>query len=86
MNHFTNPKFWNYYNKLPKAIQKLADKNFNLLKANPNRPSLHLKNIGSFFPVRIGKRYRALAVEKDKNLIWFWIGNHSDYDNLINSQ
>lgn len=69
MNHFTNTKFWKYYNKLPKYIQELADKSFNLLKTNPNHYSLQLKNIGKFWSVRVGKRYRALAIEKDKNLI-----------------
>jgi len=28
---------------LPKPIQKLADKNFELLKTNPFHPSLHFK-------------------------------------------
>jgi hypothetical protein len=27
--------------------------------------------------------YRALAVEVPEGLLWFWIGNHSDYDRII---
>ena len=30
MNHFTSPSFWNDYEKLPKHIQELADKNFEI--------------------------------------------------------
>jgi hypothetical protein len=28
-------------------------------------------------------RYRALAVEANGDLVWFWIGSHADYDGLI---
>jgi hypothetical protein len=33
--------------------------------------------------VRVGVRYRALAVEIDGGLLWFWIGSHADYDRLL---
>jgi hypothetical protein len=33
--------------------------------------------------VRVGLRYRALAVEIDEGFLWFWIGSHADYDALI---
>jgi hypothetical protein len=33
--------------------------------------------------VRVGRRFRALAVEVDDGLLWFWIGSHADYDRLI---
>jgi hypothetical protein len=33
--------------------------------------------------VRVGLRYRALAVEADDGLLWFWIGSHADYDKLL---
>jgi hypothetical protein len=33
--------------------------------------------------VRVGLRYRALAVEVDEGALWFWIGSHADYDALI---
>ena len=41
MKHFTLPRFWQYYQKLPRDIQELADKNYELLKSDPNHPSLH---------------------------------------------
>ena len=85
MKHFASSQFWRYYQKLPASTRKLADKNFDLLKTKTNHPSLHIKKVGSYWSVRIGKRYRALAVEKPEGLIWFWIGKHSDYDKLITS-
>jgi len=43
MNYFTSPSFWKEYEKLPKHIQELADKNFEILKENSMHPSLHFK-------------------------------------------
>ena len=53
------------------------------LKADPHHPSLHLKKVGRYWSVRVGLRYRALAVEIDGGLLWFWIGSHADYDALV---
>ena len=61
----------------------MADKNHALLKENPRHPSLQFKKVGRFWSVRVGLRYRALAVETDGDLVWFWIGTHADYDATI---
>lgn len=83
MKHFASPEFWSAYRRLPANIRALADKNFALLKSDPRHPSLHLKQIGRFHSARIGLRYRALAIEADGGLLWFWIGSHADYDALL---
>jgi hypothetical protein len=83
MRHFAGPAFWKAYEKLPSAVRELADKNFALLKSDPNHPSLRLKKVGRLWTVRVGLRYRALATEVDGGLLWFWIGSHADYDALI---
>ena len=72
--------------RLPKAsrsVREVADRNYALLKDNPKHPSLHFKKVGQYWSVRVGLRYRALAVEVDEGLLWFWIGSHSDYDALM---
>ena len=61
--HRTSSRFWKCFDKLPSSIRKTADENFELLKNNPYHPSLHFKKIGSFWSVRIGLNYRALAIE-----------------------
>ena len=86
MKNLATSHFWDSYKKLPSSIKKTADKNFELLKENPLHPSLQLKKVGSFWSVRIGRKYRSLAVEKEDNLIWFWIGNHSEYEQLIENR
>ncbi len=68
---------------LDEGIQKLARKNFELLKENPRHPSLRFKKVGEYRSVRIGLHYRALAVVEGDDFIWFWIGGHAEYDKLI---
>jgi hypothetical protein len=46
MNHLASPEFWECYHALPDAIRDLADKNFALLRENPQHPSLHFKKVG----------------------------------------
>jgi hypothetical protein len=86
MNHFASPDFRICYNKLSPKIQSLADEKFELLKKNRHHPSLHLKKIRIYWSVRAGLNYRALGIDTpDRDgIIWFWIGNHSDYEKLIN--
>lgn len=83
MRHFASPAFWQAYARLPRSVQRLADRSFALLKENPQHPSLHLKKVGRFWSARVGLHYRALAVEADDGLVWFWIGPHSEYDAIV---
>lgn len=83
LNHHTSSRFWECYDILPPEVRTLADENFALLKRNPRHPSLHFKQIGRFWSVRVGIRYRALGVSTTDGVVWFWIGNHRDYDRMI---
>lgn len=83
MRHFASPDFWYYYRRLPEHIQKLADKNFSLLKEDSRHPSLHLKKAGIFWSARIGITYRAIAKERGEGLVWIWIGHHAEYESIL---
>jgi len=83
MKHYASRRFWAAYEKLPVQIRNLADKNFALLKQDPAHPSLHFKKTGRFWSARVGLSHRALAIEEEGNLVWFWIGSHAEYDRLI---
>lgn len=84
MKHFASPQFWRYYRQLPPEVRNLADKNFQLLKADSKHPSLHFKKIDRLWSVRVGAHYRALGLdEPDGVVVWFWIGSHADYDKLL---
>ena len=83
MTHFASPEFWEEYAKLPDHIQKLADKNFERLKENAQHPSLHMKKVREFWSVRVGIGHRALAVQREDGLLWFWIGSHANYEAIL---
>lgn len=84
MKHLTLPRFWRHYERLPKKVQDLADKNFRLLQADPYHPSLHFKKVGKpLWSVRVGAHYRALGRDKPEGVVWFWIGTHAEYDKLL---
>jgi hypothetical protein len=63
------------------SIQRLADRCYELLRQDPQHPSLQFKKVGRFWSVRVGLHYRALAVEHETRLVW--IGSHADYDRLL---
>jgi mRNA-degrading endonuclease RelE of RelBE toxin-antitoxin system len=83
MKHFATPEFWAHYRQLPAEIRQLADKNFAILRKNPHHPSLRLKKLGIYWSARVGLRYRVLAKERPEGLVWFWIGRHDEYEQLI---
>ena len=83
MNHFASPEFWNCYRALPAEVRELADKCFELMKANARHPSIRLKQIGDFRSARVGLHYRALGIDVEGGILWFWIGTHAGYDQLV---
>ena len=83
MKHRASREFWKRFDRLPAAVQRQARKNFDLLKADPRHPSLHLKRVGRYWSVRVGLDWRALGVEAEAGVVWFWIGSHDEYDRLI---
>jgi hypothetical protein len=83
LNHYASPDFWARYRALPHEVQSLADKSFALLKSNSRHPSLHLKKVGRYFSVRVGLFHRALGVEVEDGVSWFWIGTHAEYDKIV---
>jgi len=34
----------------------------------------------------MGIYYRAVAVEQGNDIVWFWIGHHSEYDRIIGAR
>jgi len=83
VRHGASSSFWAAYHALPEQARRLADKSYQILKQDPSHPSLHLKQIGRYWSVRVGLHYRALGVSVSDGIVWFWIGTHADYDRLI---
>jgi hypothetical protein len=86
--HRASAEFWQEYQNLLPPIRERADKQFALLKTNPQHPSLQFKKIGlrnghEIWSARVTLSYRALAIKQPDGYLWFWIGDHKTYDALI---
>jgi len=71
---------------LPKSVRALARQTYHRWQSDPRHPSLQFKRIHSsqmIYSVRIGIHWRAVCVLTPNAAIWFWIGSHAEYDNLI---
>jgi len=42
-----------------------------------------LKPVGEFWSARVTDAYRTLAIREESTFIWFWIGSHDEYEQLI---
>lgn len=85
MPNFASRRFWSAYQQLPADVQELADKCYRLFERDPQHPSLHLKKVGKYWSVRVGRSHRAPATEIENGFIWIWIGTHEEYERLIRS-
>ncbi|MBW1797901.1 MAG: hypothetical protein JRJ21_05745 [Deltaproteobacteria bacterium] len=84
--HHASLSFWKCYDAIPKEIQGQADKNFDLLKNDHRHPSLHFKKIGKYWSVRASREYRALGVNVEDGVLWFWVGTHTKYNRMLYRQ
>ncbi|OYW71690.1 MAG: hypothetical protein B7Z37_27080 [Verrucomicrobia bacterium 12-59-8] len=83
MNSSVAAEFWERYNRLPPSVQARARKQYQLWLENHWHPSLHFKRVGPFWSVRIDDTHRALGLEKDGTILWFFIGRHDAYEERI---
>jgi len=81
--HHTNPRFWECYKALAEPVRRTADRCYELLREDPSHPSLHFKKIGKYWSVRAGSAHRALGIEIEDGILWFWIGTHAEYERLV---
>lgn len=80
----TQKEFWKCFDALPREIQILARERFHLWQEDNFNVVLHFKPVfGNVWSVRVNREYRALARRTRDLIVWFWIGSHADYDQLI---
>jgi len=83
LSHKASKRFWRNFDELSPDLQQLARANFELLKEDPQHPSLHFKRVGEYWSVRIGLSHRAVGMDVREGILWFWIGTHDEYDRLF---
>jgi hypothetical protein len=89
VNSRTTERFRTAYWQLPAAVRLRAQQAYRLFTQDPTHPSLRFKQVHAkrpIFSARIGLGYRALGVRDNDEMIWFWIGSQSDYDQLLSRQ
>ncbi len=86
MISYKNARFKKLFSHLPIEIQEKTNKAYSVFKQDPFYPSLHFKRVHSTRPVysvRITDDYRAAGILQDSEIIWFWVGSHSEYSKLL---
>lgn len=85
VRHIRTAEFKKCYGKLSQPIQESADKQFKLLKENPQHPSWQFRQLSSrsdCWYARVTDNYRALATRYQNVYIWFWIGTKAKFQVL----
>ena len=78
--------FWKLHDALPAKIQRQVKSAYQKFQQNPAHLSLQFKQIHQTKPiysVRINRDYRVVGIKDGNEIIWFWVGSHSDYDKLL---
>ena len=86
MNSVTTERFRKSLDNLPIKIRNRARRAYAIWKSAPFHPTLNFKQIHDrepIYSVRIGFSFRALGRKENNTMIWFWIGSHEEYNNLI---
>ena len=86
MNSRTTRRFREAFAALPAQVKQQARHAYRLFLQDPAHPSVQFKKVHATEPVysaRVGLGYRALAVRRGNEVVWFWIGSHADYDKLL---
>jgi hypothetical protein len=79
-------RFRELFAALPQQAQAQANKAYRLFLADPAHPGLDFKQVsprGPTFSARVGIHYRALAIRRQDCWLWFWIGSHAEYDQIL---
>jgi hypothetical protein len=56
-----------------------------MFRSDPFHSSLKFKQVGSgaLWSARVGRNYRAVGRRYGDAILWFWIGSHAEYDQLL---
>ena len=86
MRSRTTERFRRAYASLPEQIRRQAREAYRLFAQNPRHPSLRFRRLHPTLPVysaRVNLDYRAVGVRDGDEMVWFWIGAHAEYDQLL---
>jgi hypothetical protein len=79
-------EFWRLYRHLPEHVRTQARAAYRFFAMDTAHPGLRFKCVDAeeqTYSARIGLQYRVLGTLEDGKIIWFWIGTHGEYDQLL---
>jgi hypothetical protein len=75
---------WSCFDRLPPNTHALARRKYQLWRRNHSHPSLHFKQIVAGPLVGSNQRSASrVGRQRNNEVVWFWIGSHAEYDQLI---
>ena len=77
MRHRANPRFGCATDNSPTMCASWLTSLTNSCYAIRSTPACTSRGWAAFGPARVGLHYRALAVEHENAMVWFWIGSHA---------
>ncbi len=86
MNSRTTHGFRKSFAALPAHVQRQARDAYRLFRQNPAHPGLRFKQVDydpPMYSARVGINDRALGFRDGDTVIWFWIGSHAEYDQIL---
>ena len=84
MKSHTTERFRKLFQALPKEVQQQTREAYRLFRHKPHHPSLGFKQLsGNIYSARITLDYRAVGIRDGDDMVWIWVGSHTDYDKLI---
>jgi hypothetical protein len=82
----TTERFRRALAALPDEVQEQARAAYRQFIRDPHHPGLRFKAVHPSQPIysaRVGRGYRALGMLEGDTVIWYWIGSHADYDQIL---
>ena len=83
-----NSDYWKEYNRLDRQLQKKADTTLERFEIDPQRRSLHFKQVAPYlYSIWINRKYRILGYAEEtaegERIVWYWVGPHDPYEKQI---
>ncbi len=79
-------RFWRLFHALSADQRVEARHAFKAFQKNPSDPELHFKQVvptKNYWSIRFGDAMRALGVRTGADIEWIWIGDHTEYEQII---
>ena len=84
MNSKVTRHYIDAFDRLPGHIKQNVRSKYTQFKTEPFHESLQFKQtVLGIWSVRINMQYRVLGRRNGNTIVWFWIGTHGEYDNLL---